>query len=67
MIESGLIFLNKLFELKLINNLYIFKSSKNLNINGFNNISSNFIKKLKFDNKIRVNLENDELFKVRIK
>ncbi len=67
LIESGLIFLNKLFKLKLINDLYVFKSNKNLDINGYNNISPNFIKKLKFDKKIRVNLENDELFKIRIK
>ena len=67
LIESGLVFLNQLFRYKLINNLYLFKSSKFLYSNGRNNQSINFIKKLKIKNKINVNLDNDELFEVRIK
>ena len=67
LVESGLVFLNQLFKYKLINNLYLFKSNKFLNLNGYNNISINFIKKLKIKNKINVNLDNDELFKVRVK
>ena len=67
LIESGLVFLNQLFRHKLINNLYLFRSSKFLYSNGYNNQSINFIKKLKIKNKINVNLENDDLFKVRIK
>ena len=67
LIESGLVFLNQLFKYKLINNLYLFKSSKFLYLNGSNNQNINFIKKLKIKNKINVNLDNDELFEVRIK
>ena len=67
LIESGLVFLNQLFKYKLINNLYLFKSSKFLYLNGYNNININFIKKLKIKNKINVNMDNDELFKVRVK
>ena len=67
LIESGLIFLNQLFKYRFINNLYLFKSSKFLYYNGYNNGSINFIKKLKIKNKINVNLDNDELFEVRIK
>ena len=67
LIESGLVFLNQLFRYKLINNLYLFKSNKFLYSNGRNNQSISFIKKLKIKNKINVNLDNDELFEVRIK
>ena len=67
LIESGLVFLNQLFKYKLINNLYLFKSSKFLYLNGYNNININFIKKLKIKNKINVNLDDDELFKVKVK
>jgi len=67
LIESGLIFLNQLFKYRLINNLYLFKSSKFLYSNGFNNQNINFIKKIKIKNKINVNLDNDKLFQVRIK
>ena len=67
LIESGLIFLNQLFKYKLINNLYLFKSSKSLSTKGYNNQSINFIKKLNTKNKINVNLDRDELFEIKIK
>ena len=67
LIESGLVFLSQLFKYKLIDNLYLFKSSKFLHLNGYNNRSINFIKKLKTYNKINVNLDHDELYAVRIK
>ena len=65
LIESGLIFLNELLKMKLINNLYIFKSNKKLRSDGFNNTKKNMIKSLKILKKVKVNLNNDELFKVR--
>ena len=34
LIETGLVFLNQLFKYKFINNLYLFKSSKFLHLNG---------------------------------
>ena len=45
----------------------VFKSSKSLYLNGYNNHNIDFIKKLKTKNKINVNLENDKLFEIRIK
>ena len=67
LVESGLIFLNKLLKDKIINNLYIFKSSIKLGKNGNNNASNKFLKKLKFKNRIKVNLNGDELYKIKIK
>ena len=67
LIESGLTFLNQLLKFGLINNLYLFKTNKPLKKKGFNNSSSNIIKKMKIMNKINVNLENENLFKLRIK
>ena len=67
LIETGLVFLNHFYKLKLINNLYVFKSDNKLRKNGCNNISNNFIKKIKLKNKINVNLKDEILFKVRLK
>ena len=67
LVESGLIFLNELLKYKLIDNLYIFKSSNYLKKNGSNNTSNNIIKKLKLRKKVKVNLCGDNLYKVKIK
>ena len=67
LVESGLIFLNKLLKEKLITNLYIFKSSTKLGKNGFNNCSTNLIKKLKILKKVNVNLNGDQLNKIKIR
>ena len=67
LVESGLKFLNELIKNKLIFNLYMFKSSTNLGNNGYNNAPVNFIKKFKILEKINVNLNGDELYKVKIK
>lgn len=67
LIESGLIFLNQLLKLKLIDYLYVFKSDKNLNENGSNNSKLNYIKKFKFGKNLQVNLITDRLYKIRIK
>jgi len=68
LIETGITFLNKLLQKKLIENFYLFKSTKNLSLNGLNNCSSHFIKKIKLSkiNKIRINLKDDNLYKVRL-
>ena len=60
-LETGLIFLDTVIKKKLINNLYLFKSKKNLRKIGKNNISPNFIKKIKFK-PISINLNGDKLF-----
>ena len=67
LIETGLIFINELFKLKLLDNLYLFKTDKNLDYNGYNNSSIDFLKKLKLNKNINVNLINDKLYKIKIK
>ncbi len=61
-VESGLIFTKSLLKNKLINDLYFFKSDKKLKKDGYNNTSANFLKSIKFRN-IKINLENDKLYK----
>ena len=65
--EAGISFLNTLLKNKLIYNLYIFKSKNKLGNLGFNPSSINYIKKLKLMNKIKVNLNGESLFKVKLK
>ncbi len=67
LIESGLIFLNKLVKNKLINDLFIFKSNRYLKTAGYNNSKFNYIKKNKIITKIKVNLDDDILLKACIK
>ncbi len=67
LIESGLIFLKTIMNFKLLNNLYIFKSNQKLKKNGFNNIKMNGLSKLSNKRKIKINLDNEKLYKVRIK
>ncbi len=45
----------------------MFKSSKRLGKNGKNNTSNTFIRKLKLNKKINVNLNGDELYKIKIR
>ena len=66
-LESGLNFLNFFLSEKFIQNLYIFKSNKNLNKNGINYASSNMLKKIKFREKLKVNLLGDSLYKINLK
>ena len=61
LLETGLIFLNTMIKNKLINNLYLFKSNRNLRKIGKNNISPNFLKKIKFK-PVPINLNSDKLF-----
>jgi len=65
--ETGSSFLSYLLKHNIINNLFLFKSSKNLFSNGQNNSSLFYIKKAKISekNKIKVNLDGDSLYKVR--
>ena len=61
LLETGLIFLSTVIKNKLINNLYLFKSNRNLKKIGKNNISPNFLKKIKLK-PISINLNSDKLF-----
>ena len=65
LVESGLIFLNKLLNYKLVNDLFIFKTKKKLRNKGYNNTKSQYLKKYRLINSIKVNLNEDKLFKVK--
>ena len=67
LIESGLIFLNELLRLKLINDLYLFRSAENLKNLGYNNTRIKYLNRYSLKNLINVNLKGDKLFKIRIK
>ena len=67
LVESGLIFLNKLLKEKLIFNLYMFQSSAKLGKNGKNNTTTSLLKKFSLKKKVNVNLNGDKLFKVKFK
>lgn len=67
LVESGLVLLNTLLNYKLIFNMFIFKSSNRLLNEGFNNTTNIYIKKLKLNNKVKVNLGSNHLYKVKIK
>ena len=69
LVESGITLLNTFLKNKLINNLYIFKSSNNIKRFGYNTSSINLLKSLKLDkrNRVQVNLKNDNLYKIKIK
>ena len=67
LVESGLLFINTLLKYRLIFNMFIFKSSEYLKNSGTNNSTNYYIKKLKLDKRIKVNLDKDNLYKARIK
>jgi len=67
LIEAGLTFLNVLSKMRLINNVYMFKSDVKLGSSGFNNSKKNFIKSLKNFKQINVNLNTDKLFKAKVR
>ena len=67
-VESGSSFLCQLLKYNLVKNLYLFKSSKNLYSKGKNNSSIFDIKKVKISkkNKVKVNLGEDNLYKIKL-
>ena len=69
LVESGVTLLNEMLKNKLINNLYVFKSSDNLKNLGYNRSSIDLIKSFRLikKNRIEINLKNDNLYKVKIK
>ena len=66
LIETGLSFINHLLNNKLINNIYIFKTNVNLKKNGFNNSSNKLLKKIKLKNKLKVFLNDDNVYFERL-
>ena len=67
LVESGLIFLKTLLNFKLLNHLYIFKSDQKLEKDGFNNIKMTGLFKLSNSKKIKINLDNEKLYEMRLK
>jgi diaminohydroxyphosphoribosylaminopyrimidine deaminase / 5-amino-6-(5-phosphoribosylamino)uracil reductase len=61
--ETGLTFLNTLLNYKFLNILYVFQSNIMLKKNGLNNSTPYYLKKIKLNNKIKINLINDKLYK----
>ena len=61
LLETGLIFLKYIIKNRLIDKVYLFKSSERLKKKGKNNTSPNFLKKIKFK-PISINLKTDQLF-----
>ena len=62
--ETGLTFLNSLIKHRLLNNLYIFQNNNKLKKSGSNNDSLKHLKKFKLKKKIKVQLNNDSLYKI---
>ncbi len=67
LVESGLVLLNTLIRYRLIFNMFVFKSSNLLLNKGFNNTTNSYIKKLKLNNKVKVNLGSNYLYKIKLK
>ena len=67
LVESGLIFLKILLKQKLINNLFIFQSNKKLSKNGSKKFKISNTLNFKLQKQIKVNLDEDKLFKIKIK
>ena len=65
--ETGLTFLNTLLKKKLLNDLYLFQSNKKIGSDGKNNDTSKYLKMLKLKNILKINLNNDKLYNVRIR
>ena len=67
-VESGVTFLEQLIKYNLIKNFYLFRSFRNLGTEGSNNTNPLYLKKINFSkkNQIKVNLEEDKLYKVKI-
>ena len=61
--ETGLTFLNVLLKYKLLNILYVFQSNIMLKKIGLNNSTPHYLKKIKLNKKIKINLINDTLYK----
>ena len=65
-IEAGLTFINFLINSNFLDNIYIFKTSFNLKNNGFNKSSNKLLKKIKLKNKLKINLDNDIVYKEKL-
>ena len=67
LIETGMTFLKSLIDYNLVNNLFIFRTNKKFGKLGKNNVNNDFLKEFSYKNKINVNLNEDKLFKFKLK
>ncbi len=65
--ESGITMLNFLLKNNFINNMYIFKSPKSLLKLGTNNSNPRLLRNIKLKSAINVNLNGDNLYKIKLK
>ncbi len=66
LVECGLNFLQEILKLKLINQLYVFRSNIFLKKNGNRKFKSIYMQECKKKNRINVNLLKEELFSIKI-
>ena len=66
LVECGLNFLQEILKLKLINQLYVFRSNIFLKKNGNRKFKSIYMQECKKKNRINVNLSKEELFSIKI-
>ena len=66
-IETGFTFLDLMLKFDYINNLYLFKSSSKLKKFGQNLATHKLIKNIKVKDRVKVNLNGDNLYKIKIK
>tara|TARA_B100000700_G_C15021841_1_gene846122 strand:- start:223 stop:1296 length:1074 start_codon:yes stop_codon:yes gene_type:complete len=66
-IEAGFTFLDLMLKYDYVNNLYLFKSSLELKKFGQNLATHKIIKNIKIKDRIKVNLDGDNLYKIKIK
>ena len=59
--------LKTIINFRLVNHLYIFKSNRKLKKDGNNNVKITGLFKLSNSKKIRINLDDEKLYKMRIK
>ncbi len=67
LIETGLTLLNYFLKNKFINEIFIFKTKFNLKKKGLNFSSNKEIKKIKLKNRLNVNLNEDLIYKEKVK
>ena len=65
--ETGLTIFNMLIKFNLLNDLYLFQNNKKLGKNGDNNITPRYLKQMNLKNIVNVNLNDDKLYKVKVK
>lgn len=66
-VEAGFTFLNFMLKIDLINNLYVFQSKDLFKNFGLNIAKNKVFKSMKHNNRVKVNLKGDNLYKIKVK